>query len=263
MTQFDNDIALSAGPAGTFGAEISPRWSINDNPDGGYLMALLAEAVRIRSDKPWPAIITANFIARCRPGPAEIKTSRLGSSRSFERWQAELLQEGQAKIRVLGTMIDRQAEAEKRYELPPPEMAAREKCFSFPGFPAYTLFEQMDVRLDPDCAGCLSGGALAEKSEFRGWISFREERDFDPAAILLAADSFPPPVLASHGMVAWVPTIEMSVNIRNMPQSRWLKAVFRSSFINNGIVEEDGQLWDETGELIAISRQIAHYRRNQ
>ncbi|MEZ4579028.1 MAG: thioesterase family protein [Desulfobacterales bacterium] len=62
-------------------------------------------------------------------------------------------------------------------------------------------------------------------------------------------------------MTAWVPTIEFSVNIRNIPASVWLKCIFRTHFINNGLLEEDGEIWDETGELVAISRQIAQFRK--
>ncbi|MFZ1985389.1 MAG: hypothetical protein WAU91_13305 [Desulfatitalea sp.] len=39
-----------------------------------------------------------------------------------------------------------------------------------------------------------------------------------------------------------------------------MRAFFRTRFITCGLLEEDGQVWDETGELIAISRQIAQYR---
>jgi hypothetical protein len=59
------------------------------------------------------------------------------------------------------------------------------------------------------------------------------------------ADSFPPPVLASHGMAAWVPTVEYSVSVRALPDTAWIKAVFRSHCLTSNIVEEDGELWDE------------------
>ena len=83
----------------------------------------------------------------------------------------------------------------------------------------------------------------------------------EPLALILMADSFPPPVLSSHGLVAWVPTIEMSVNIRSLPKTPWVKACFRSRYITCGLVEEDGELWDEDGNILAISRQIAQFRK--
>ena len=134
-----------------------------------------------------------------------------------------------------------------------------EKCVPVPELPNYTLFGQVDIRLDPICTGWMSG-KLSDNSEIMGWIKFKNDRPFDILSILLVADSFPPAVLSSQGMVAWVPTIEFSVNIRNIPTTQWLKCIFRTRFITCGLLEEDGEIWDEAGRLIAISRQIAQYR---
>ena len=106
----------------------------------------------------------------------------------------------------------------------------------------------------------MSGGELAERSEHKGWIRFKAARPYDALSLLLMADCFPPPVYASLGLKAWVPTIELSVNIRKLPRTPWLKCYFRTRFITCGLLEEDGEIWDENDDLVAISRQIAHYR---
>jgi len=125
--------------------------------------------------------------------------------------------------------------------------------------PGFTLFGQLDIRLDPICTGWMAGN-LSERSETRGWIKFKDNRAFDALSLLLIADSFPPAVFASQGMVAWVPTLEFSVNIRSLPTTTWLKCIFRTRFITCGLLEEDGEIWGQDGQLIAISRQIAQYR---
>ncbi|MDD5343413.1 MAG: thioesterase family protein [Smithella sp.] len=102
---------------------------------------------------------------------------------------------------------------------------------------------------------------LSPVSEQKGWIKFKDDRPWDALSLLLIADSFPPPVLASHGIVAWVATIEYSVSIRDIPDTAWIKALFRSHYLTCDIVEEDGELWDENGKLLAISRQIAQFRK--
>ena len=117
----------------------------------------------------------------------------------------------------------------------------------------------MDIRLDPACTGWFEG-KLSDRSEIKGWIRFKDDRAFDVPSILLAADAFPPAVLTSQGMVAWVPTLECSINIRKLPASKWLKCIFRTRYITCGLLEEDGEVWDEQGTLVAISRQIAQFR---
>ena len=72
MYQFDKDIELTLQAPETFQATVSGNWSVDKNPDGGYLMAMLAHAVQKSAGKQWPLIVTANFIARCTPGPGVI-----------------------------------------------------------------------------------------------------------------------------------------------------------------------------------------------
>jgi acyl-CoA thioesterase len=102
---------------------------------------------------------------------------------------------------------------------------------------------------------------LVDRSENKGWIRFKNGNKYDLLSLLLIADSLPPAVMATHGIVAWVPTIELSVNIRNLPQSEWLNCGLRTRFITCGLLEADGEIWDEAGNLIAISRQIAQVRK--
>ena len=261
MHLFDNDIQLIQDGRHRYAARVSGNWSINKTPNGGYLLALLAEAALGHSAKANLAILTANFIARTIPGPAVVTIESMGATRNFDRWQVSLFQEQAETLRSMVTlMADGAASAGTRYEKTAPDLAGRDLCIKFGQMPGYTLFDHMEVLLDPGCAGWING-ELADRSELRGWTKFTDDRPWDPAALMLIADAFPPPIFRSQGMVAWVPTLEMSVNIRNLPQTRWLKCVFRSRFLNGGMVEEDGEIWDAGGELVAISRQVAQYRK--
>jgi hypothetical protein len=145
------------------------------------------------------------------------------------------------------------------YETGPPVVADIDRCIQIPVMPEYTLFDHIDLRLDPECAGWITGRP-AERSEHKGYVTFRSPRPLDIPAVLLFADTFPPCVWATQGMHTWVPTIEFSVNIRKIPETETLKGIFRTRFISCGLVEEDGELWDEDGHLVALSRQIAKYR---
>lgn len=262
MHPFDQDTLLTPLSARNFQVDVTGNWSINGNPNGGYLMALMARAMKTVSSKPSLTICTASYLGRCSPGGAEIQVEPIGLSKSFDRLQARLLQGGMEKVRAWGTFMDDPPEGrgENRHEKSAPDLAPRDTCVQIPPLGEYTLYRRMNVRLDPRCAGWFAG-SLVHISEHRGWIRFEEERPFDAISVLLAADSFPPPVFASSGMSAWVPTIEFSINIRGLPSTRWLKCIFRTHFIHNGILEEDGEIWDEDGGLVAISRQIAQFRK--
>jgi hypothetical protein len=260
MHLFDQDILFEPQEADSFKGRITENWSINGVPDGGYLMAILAKAMLHQSEMNSTPTITANYLNRCEPGAAAVTIERMSASRQFQRFQACLHQSGTEKIRAFGTFVSEKVECIlESYEVADPRMADLQQCFQLPALPNYTLFNQLDIRLDPTCTGWMSG-KLSDRSEIKGWIKFKEERPFDGLSIILIADSFPPAVMASQGMVAWVPTIELTVNIRNIPTTRWLKCRFRTRFITCGLLEEDGEVWDESGQLIAISRQIAQYR---
>ena len=57
--------------------------------------------------------------------------------------------------------------------------------------------------------------------------------------------------------VAWVPTLEMTTHVRGVPEPGWLRCKFTTRFITGGVLEEDGEVWDASGRLVAQSRQLA------
>lgn len=265
MFIFDEGVAVSEKQSDllVYSGEIRPDWGVNEVPNGGYLMAVLANAmIHQIQGKVSAAVVTANYIARGEPGKADVAVEKISSSKQFDRFQANLLQGGIEKIRALGTFVrEGSNNSETRYEKKPPVLCPVDDCVRLPDFAdKYSIFKNLDVRLDPVCAGWLEG-RLTEKSEHKGWIRFTDDRPYDLLSTLLLADSFPPPVFVSQGMVAWVPTIEYSVNVRFIPETKWLKGVFRTRFITGGLLEEDGELWDENDNLVAVSRQIAQFKK--
>lgn len=261
MYRFDSDIAVTQTAPDHYAADISEHFSINGTPNGGYLLAILANAMLQQSDKTATPVLTANYLSRTASGKAHVAVETISQSRQFSRLQARLEQQGKETIRCFGTFaIAPEACFVKRYESEVPPVAAVSECIRIPALPGYSVYENLDIRLDPECAGWMEN-RLSQKSEHKGWLRFPDGRPLDLLALCLAADAFPPAVMASHGIVAWVPTIEFSLSIRNMPAEGWLRCRFQTRFINCGLLEEDGEIWDEQDELIAVSRQIAQFRQ--
>lgn len=260
MHIFDRDIELKETAPSIYTGTISKNWLINKNPNGGYLMAILAKAMSDKSDKKSTPIITANYISRCLPGWIQVRVEEISVSKQFSRYEARLFQGGAEKIRAFGTFAAENLECTiNRNESSAPELAEREFCFRMPSIPGYTVFDNLELLLDPPCAGWLQG-KLIETSENRGWFRLRETRRHDIFSVLQIVDSMPPAAFASQGVTAWVPTIEMSVSIRSIPETQWLKCKLRTRHITCGLLEADCEVWDETGSLAAISRQIAQFR---
>jgi hypothetical protein len=114
----------------------------------------------------------------------------------------------------------------------------------------------MDLRLDPEDAGFLRGEPSG-LMRTRGWFRLLHEEPVDTLGLLLAVDAFPPTAFNARLPVAWTPTVELTVHLRARPAPGWLRASFSTRFVSAGFLEEDGEVWDSTGRLVAQSRQLA------
>ena len=271
MHAFDEDTALDALPTGTgsgpgvrlsFGAGISHRWDTVGPPNGGFLLALAAQGLARAVPFPDPVTLTGHFLRPSGHTPVEldVETVRVGSTHATA--MARLHQDGKEILRTLATFSDLDAATgPTETAAPPPVLPPPEECRpvgdlrfgvwdTLPGrLPA--LYRSIDVRLartEPSEEG--------EIARLEGWMRFTDGREADVAAIPLLADAFPPAVLdVAHA--AWVPTVELTVHLRGRPAPGWIAASFRTKFLCDGYFEEDGELWDSTGRLVALSRQLA------
>ena len=54
-----------------------------------------------------------------------------------------------------------------------------------------------------------------------------------------------------------MPTLEYTVHVRGRPAPGPVQCVFRTNLISDGFLEEDGEVRDSTGKVVAMSRQLA------
>jgi hypothetical protein len=91
----------------------------------------------------------------------------------------------------------------------------------------------------------------------RGWFRLRDSEPIDTVALLCAIDAFPPTAFNAALPVAWTPTLELTAHVRARPVPGWLRCQFTTRFVSGGFLEEDGEVWDVSGHLVAQSRQLA------
>ena len=66
-----------------------------------------------------------------------------------------------------------------------------------------------------------------------------------------------PPVTFDLGLPGWAPTLELTVHVRAQPAPGWAVVRHATRNVSGGHFEEDCEVWDSTGTLVAQSRQLA------
>jgi acyl-CoA thioesterase len=256
LYEFDEDTRVERVGPGAYAGRMTDRWGIGTVPNGGYVLAVALSALGDALDAPDPLTVTAHYLRPGRVAPVRVEVETIKVGRSFTTAGARLVQGDDEIVRVLSTWGELGDHPEKIHvgALPPalPPRDAAERRTAPPGS---SIVDRVDLRLDPATAG-FQRGERAELAEIRGWIRFADGRPPDVHSLGLFADAFPPSVFS---LIApgWVPTIELTVHFRARPTTPWLQCVFRTRFVQGDLLEEDGELWDESGTLVALSRQLA------
>lgn len=270
-SEFDRDTALRSREPGVFDARISPGWGIVGAINGGYLKAILGRALTETLPHPDPLTVTAHFLSPTRPGPAVVRTETVRAGKSLSTGSASLWQrdeEGRAveRVRVLGTCGDlARLPDDVRTTATPPQLAAYEECFAMADAPEgvvpgdASLLQRLSGRLDPSCAGW-AVGQPSGRGEIRAWFGFADGREPDPVSLLMVADALPPTAF-DLGMRGWRPTVELTTHVRALPAPGPLRVLTTARNVAGGYMEEDGEIWDSAGRLVAQSRQLARTPR--
>jgi acyl-CoA thioesterase len=262
---FDFDLATAVVPGRDgFTATVDPGWTVGSRPNGGYLLALATRAALAVGGQPHPLAVSAHFVAPPSPGPADLRVRLLRSGRSVANTRVTVLQGGQPRLEALVSAgrLERDDRPDWTADAEPPEMAPVEECVrgqaELPGGMRVAILEHIDIRLDPSTVGWLKGDPSG-KLQMLGWVRFSDNRPPDPLALLQAVDALPPASF-ELGITRWAPTVEMSVYTRALPADGWLRCIVRGKLLQGGWFDEEAEVWDEHGRLVAQSRQLAGAR---
>jgi hypothetical protein len=257
--EFDNAINAIPLGEGLYDTPVEDRWDINGNANGGYLLALAASAMRAESGRAHPVSISMHYLSPAPAGPAQMRTEVVKAGRRLATVVGTMTRDGKDIVRSIGTFGDIDATAGPQSNMIPfPDLPPFEECGVRPSNPDLPpgLGSRLDMRLHPDDTGFATGNPKGE-AHVRGWFAFKDGRPVDTMGLLLAADAFPPVMFNLFGLIGWVPTIEFTAHIRGVPAPGPIAAEFRSRVVQGGFWEEDGVMWDSTGAVVAMSRQLA------
>ncbi|MDH6224857.1 MULTISPECIES: thioesterase family protein [Streptomyces] len=268
-SEFDRDSAVTRREPGVYDIDLSADWTIFNAVNGGFLLAVAARALSDALPHDDPFSITAHYLTASTPGPAVVRTSVVRTGRTLSTGQASIFQtdaDGNEveRIRVLASYGDLDSLPDDvRTTAVPPSFPPLEQCFGpddspepLPGASAIT--DRLFMKLDPATLGWALG-APSGKGEVRGYFGLADGRDADPFSLLLTVDALPPTAF-DLGLTGWVPTVELTAHIRCRPAPGPLRVSITTRNLAGGFLEEDAEVWDTAGRLVAQSRQLARAR---
>jgi acyl-CoA thioesterase len=255
---FASDTAVRAEGDGHYATEISPDWDIGGHANGGYLLSIAARAMLHAAERPDPVTVTGHYLFPGRPGRASVTTEVVKRGRTFATVTGALHAGGKRLLQVLGSFGDVSVPVgPERVEAAPPDLPPPDRCVALVADDVAPQFRRrVDVRLHPEDAG-FADGAPSDEPQVRGWFRLPGDEPVDTLALMLAVDALPPTAFNAGLPVAWTPTVELTAHVRARPAPGWLRCVFTTRFVTGGFLEEDGEIWDGTGRLVAQSRQLA------
>lgn len=270
-SEFDRALALTEPDGdGAQMATLYAGWQIGNAINGGLLLSLAGAALRRRLSEdgghPDPFAISAYYLSPAVPGPATVRTKTLRRGRSVSTGQVSIVQTDAngrevERVRALATYGNLDAAAgDIQTSATPPDMPGPDDCLPAdqapPGFLKHAaLLQRLDLRLDPSTSGW-AVGKPSGRGQIRGWLRLPDGREPDPIMLLLAVDALPP-VAFELGVAGWTPTLELSIHVRAKPAPGWLRIALSTRNYAGGFMDEDAEVWDSTGRLVAQSRQLA------
>lgn len=119
------------------------------------------------------------------------------------------------------------------------------------------MAEFVNVKLDKRIFPTKDGKGLG-KPELTQVMEFRDGRPIDFKSIPYWCDMFIPlpPLIGSTFLDGpiWCPTMQLEVQFKKKPLGQSIIAHFVTKRIINGRFDTDGEIWNERGEILAITR---------
>jgi acyl-CoA thioesterase len=206
-----------------------------------------------------PRSLTLHYLSPPVEGAARIETKIERTGRSLSTVTARMSQGDHLRaIGIAALSTPRESHAFYHAEMPsvpPPEDLD-------PAPAAIPLHERYEYRFHPDA----QPAAGSERAVTAAWIRSSVPHALDHALLAAYADALPPALFArAHdaGEFGALPTVDLTVHFRMDPRRAELGpedfclAIFRSRLAHGGYIEEDGEIWSPSGQLLAQSRQLA------
>ncbi len=261
--ELDRAIATTLDEEGLRHLTMTEDWNTpNGTANGGYTLAVLARAALDHAQDAAPAhpdllSVSVSYFKPPTPGPAQVRARTLRLGRRVSVHETVLAQGGKDVAAAVVTLHDWDgAGAHEHALVAAPQVPAPDECADLSALVPPGLFpiaERYDVRHVGE-PGWIKGTPTGVP-EAKVWIRPQDGRPIDDVAAAAIVDGYPP-VTAELGMLA-SSTVQLTVHLRRRPAAAWALMHVVTRHVQGGFHDEDVELWDEQGRLIAQGRQLA------
>lgn len=261
--ELDRAIATTVGEDGLRHLTLTADWNTpNGTANGGYVLAVLAGAVLDEArtaapDHPDLLTVSVSYFKPPTPGEAAVDVTTLRVGRRVSVHEAALVQGGSTVAHAVVSLHDWDAAGDAEHAPhAAPDIGRPEDGVDVSGsIPtgAVPIIDRYDARL-PGVPGWLRGEPSGQP-EATVWVRPKDGRPVDALAAAAIVDGYPP-VTAELGHLASA-TVQLTVHLRRRPETAWALMHVTTRHVLQGFHDEDVELWDEQGRLVAQSRQLA------
>ena len=248
------------------------NYFVGNTPHGGYLMAVMHKA--LTSILPHSTAISSSvqYLDRIDAKTFELEVETFKTSRGSSSGIVKLKQDNKICTTFTGTCSDFQfMKGYDGLQKPLPNIFNESDKKDYikmnydkisKGFtPAF--IQQLECLIHPDHAWWNRDSN--DKNNEARCSAFLEMQGGIPDQFCLSfySDILPPVVSNKYGPLGWIPTITLTTHIRQLPSTPELYADFKASDINKGYFEQDCNIWDLNGNLVASSRQLTRILKSE
>jgi acyl-CoA thioesterase len=257
--EFDAAITLS-GEGPVFGAVLDGRWDGQASTNGGFLLALATRAIGAVLPFPDPVVVSGFYLRPGTPGPAEIRTEVIQAGRTTGFGQAGLYRDGKQVLHATAAYTDLDAAAARDTRSyaggQPPDQPPPEECQVLRRVivPPITLVDRIEYRV-AELPSWVTRTPPSGNPVYEGWMRFVDGREPDLLSLPMFVDAVAPADLELG--LRRMTTVELTVHLRARPAPGWLAFRTLTRYLEGGYFEEDAEIWDSAGRLVAQSRQLA------
>ncbi len=244
---------------------IPSRWGQGRATYGGLVAGLLCSrligALGTEGQHRTLRSATVSFIGAVAVGDIEFKTEIFRSGKSVTQAEARLIQNGE----VLAVLLASFGSARESTILVAPRHTAPDykRPDALPALPYIAglmpeFFQQTDVRWAYGSQP-FSGAA---QPDFGGWVRWRDQfAEMNVSHLFALIDAWPPSVLPMFKTFAPASSLCWTLEFLDIPSDKtsesWWQYQVKTDSAKSGYAHSEAHIWDEAGNLVAISRQTA------